>query len=473
MRRRSIALPYSVVPRVALLVWCVLGAFALPALAATGVGGSMSGPLSLFVALSIIGLFSTGFFAGAETAFLSANLPRLQALADEGNRAARTAVAVCGPRERTQAAILLGTNIATVVAASSSLVLLTRTTEGLTPETRGALNTLIMTPLILLIGEIIPKSIGRAHPDFVLLRASRLLAMTDWLFRPVVHAVLGVSLLFMRLTGQKGEVHIVTREDLRLLAEMGEDEGVLELEHRRMIHGVLETYEQRVEQVMRPFTDIISLEEGANVTEFMAQVAECGYSRIPVYRERVDNIVGVVYVLDVIYAETPPETIDPVIRRDLQFVPETKRVATLLAELRFRHNPMAFVVDEYGGIIGLVTMEDLVEEIVGEIRDERDDEDDDYEVNELTRTIECDGKTEVDALNEELEKVDAEIPDGDYETIAGFVIQQLDRIPSVSDVAETDDVMVIVLAADERSVQRVRIIAKRTGERDRNGTNGK
>ncbi len=472
MKRGPTVLPYSVVPRAALLIWCVLGAIALPALASTAVGGSLSGPLALYVALTVIGLFSSGFFSGAETAFLSANLPRIQALADGGHRAARIAVAVCGPRERTQAAILLGTNVATVIAASSSLILLQRTTTGLSAQARDGLNTLIMTPLLLLIGEILPKSIARSRPDFVLLHAARLLAVTDWLFRPVVHAVLGFTLLLMRLTGQKGEVQIVTREDLRLLAELGEDEGVIDQDHRRMIHGVLETYERRVEQVMRPFSDIVSIEEGASLDEFMVKVAECGYSRIPVYRERVDNIVGVVYVLDVIYPDAPPDTIDPVIRRDMHFVPETKRVATLLAELRFRHNPMAFVVDEYGGIIGLVTMEDLVEEIVGEIRDERDDEDEEYEVNELTGTIECDGKTEIDDLNEELDKVGAEIPEGDYETIAGFVIHLLDRIPSVNDVAETDDLMVIVLAADERSVQRVRIIAKRTGERAGNGSQG-
>jgi putative hemolysin len=473
VKRVRVVLPCAIVPRVGMLVWCALGVLALPALGAEPAGDVVSGPLALYVTLTVVGLFASGFFSGAETAFLSANLPRLQAMAAEGHRAASAAVAVCEPRERTQAAILLGTNVASVVAAASSLVLLQRTTPAITPQARDILNMLIMTPLILLIGEIIPKSIARGRPDWVILRAARLLTVTDWLFRPVVHAILGVTLLIMRLTGQKGEVQIVTREDLRLLAEMGEDEGVLDQEHRRMIHGVLETYERRVEQVMRPFTDMLSIEEGADLDVFIRQVADSGYSRIPVYRERVDNIVGVVYVLDVIYADEPPATIDPVIRRDLHFVPETKRVATLLAELRFRHNPMAFVVDEYGGIVGLVTMEDLVEEIVGEIRDERDGDDEDYAVNELTRTIECDGKTEVDALNEELEKVDVEIPEGDYETIAGFVIHQLDRIPSVSDVAETDDLMVIVLAADERSVQRVRIIAKRTGERDGNGANGK
>jgi putative hemolysin len=451
----------------------LLSALSLPviAIAAEDVGDPVSGTLGLYVALTVVGLFVSGFYSGLETAFLSAHLPRIKALADGGHRVAKIAVAVCKPRERTQATILLGTNIANVVTASSSLVLLQRATSDLAPQTRSALNILIMAPLILLIAEVLPKSVARAHPNFVLLHSARLLAATDWMLRPIVHVVLGVSLLLMRLTGQKGEAHIVTREDLRLLTEMGEDGGVIEQGQRRMIHGVLETHEQSVKRVMRPFTDIVSVEEGTDMATFMSLVAESGYSRIPVYRERVDNIVGVVYVLDAIYSEPSPETIDPIVRSGLHFVPETKRVATLLAELRFRHNPMAFVVDEYGGIVGIVTMEDLVEEIVGEIRDERDDAKD-YEVNELTRTIECDGRTEVDALNEELDKVGSTIPTDGYETIAGFVVHRLDRIPSVNDVVETEGLMVIVLETDERSVLRVRIVVKRTGERAWNGASG-
>ena len=462
--RKLMAFPRGIVLRSALLGWCVFGAAVLPALASPSPNAVVSSALGLYIALTAVGLAASAFYSGLETAFLSANLPRIRALAETGHRAARIAVAVCEPRERTQAAILLGTNIANVVAASSSLVLLQRATTGLTAQTRDALNILIMAPLILLLAEVLPKSIARGRPDSVLLHSSRLLAAPDWILRPIVLVVLRVALLFMRLTGQKGEVQIITREDLRLLAELGEEEGTIKQGQRRMIHGVLETYEQRVEQVMQPFNDIVSVEEGTDLTTCMDLMAECGYSRIPVYRDRVDNIVGMVYVLDAIYADAPLDTIDPIIRRDLHFVPETKHVATLLAELRFRHNPIAFVVDEYGGVAGIVTMEDLVEEIVGEIRDERDDAEE-YTVDALTRAIECDGRSEVDLLNEELDKVGVAIPTGDYETIAGFVMHRLDRIPSVSDVVETEDLMVIVLDTDDRSVRRVRIIAKRTGER--------
>jgi len=451
--------------RLAIATWLVGGSAALAAVVTAGVPPSLLRSTTVaYAALSFIGLCFSGFFSGAETAFLTANRAKLRKLAGQGNRSARAAVSIIAYPERTQAFILLGTNLANVLSAASSLALLRYVASDFTPEWREGLNMLIMTPIILLFAEVLPKAIGRARPEAALLRASPLLAVLDWALRPVTYLLLGLSLVVMRLTGQKGEPQIITREDLRRLAVMGESQGAIEEEHRRMIHGVLELHEQRVEQVMRPLAEIVSVPEHAPTTQFLDLVVEHGYSRVPVYRDRVDNVVGVVNILDVIYNDDETDTIDPFVRRTLLFVPETKRVATLLTELRFRRNPMAFVVDEYGGVVGLITMEDLVEEIVGEIRDERDEEERGYHVNELTRTLECDGKTEVDALNEELEKIGIRIPDGDYETIAGFMTHRLDRIPQVSDVVETDDLMAIIVTADERSVQRVKIIPKGSTE---------
>jgi len=459
-------IPYSVVVRVGMILWLALGTAALIAWAsADGDPVATRSAATAYGALTLIGLAFSAFFSGSETAFLSANQARLRKQAAQGDRAAATAVAATQHRERTQAFILLGTNIANMMAITSSLALLEYVSPDLTPEWHEGVNTLIMTPLVLLFGEVLPKAIGRARPDVVLVRVSPLLLVLDWALRPVTCLLLGVSLIAMRLTGQKGEPQIVTREDLRLLAQMGETHGALDQEHRRMIHGVLDLHEQRVERVMRPLADIVSVEEGTPLSEFLDLVVEHGYSRMPVYRDRVDNVVGIVNILDVIYRAEDVDTIGPFIRRALLFVPETKRVASLLTELRFRRNPMAFVVDEYGGTVGLVTVEDLVEEIVGEIRDERDDEELNWQANALTRTLECDGKTEIDALNEELDKLGVRIPEGDYETVAGFVIHQLDRIPQVSDVVETDDFMAIVLVADERSVQRVKICLKGRGDR--------
>ena len=462
--RTRVVIPYSVVIRTAIILWIFIGATTLIAWAEAephgGIPNTVRAAATVYGAVTLVGLVFSAFFSGSETAFLSANLPRLRRRATLGDRAAARAIGVTQNRERTQAFILVGTNIANVMAVASSLAVLQYLAGDLSPQWREGINTIIMTPLILLFGEILPKAIGRARPEAVLLRASPALLVLDWALRPITYLMLGASLAVMRLTGQKGEAHIMTREDLHLLAQMGETHGVLEHEHRRMIHGVLELHEQRVERVMRPLSDIVSVEEGTPLGQFLDIVVEHGYSRIPVYKDRVDNIVGVVNILDVIYRTEDVDTIDPFVRRALLFVPETKRVASLLTELRFRRNPMAFVVDEYGGIVGLVTMEDLVEEIVGEIRDERDDEEAGYQVNELTRTLECDGKTEIDDLNEELEKLGVQIPDGHYDTVAGFVIHQLDSIPQVSDVVETDDLMVIVLSADARTVQRVKIIPK-------------
>ena len=440
----------------------LLSAYETPANpAANGAGGAFT----LYLAVAAVCLAFSALFSGSETAFLSANLPKLQADGETGDSAARKAAALYNPQERTQATILIGNNIANSGAAVCSLVVAQQALKGLSAQQLDMINTLAVGSLLLLFGEILPKSIARAYPDGIMRRIAPTLAAFDWAFRPINYVILGAATALMRLTGQAGQPEIVTREDLRILAETGEEDGALEEDQRKMIHGVLETYEQRVAQVMCPLADIVSVKEGTSLDEFRQKVRESGYSRLPVYSERVYDIVGIVYVLDVIYDGADAKTIDPFIRRKPLFVPETKRVASLLAELRFQRSAMAFAVDERGGVVGLVTMEDLVEEIVGEIRDERDDEEAAYDQNERTGAIECDGKTEIDLLPDTVK-----IPDGHYETIGGFVMDRLDRIPQKSDVAETDDLMVIVLEADERSVRKVRIVPKHS--RTESGHNG-
>ncbi|MBM3213741.1 HlyC/CorC family transporter [Candidatus Poribacteria bacterium] len=448
--------------RIGVYIWLFVGSGALVAWAQTAEpvtqGSAMvwaySGLCAVCVVLSAV-------MSGSETAFLTANRARITALAEAGNRRARALLELYAVPERTQTTTLVGNNIVNVSATAFSLMLIETAAANMQPQFRDTLNTLAVTPLLLVFGEILPKSIARSRPDIFLNRVEPLLAMLDWALRPVSFVVLQFAYVLMKLTGQEGEAEIVTREDLRLLAEMSESEGVIHQEQRRMIHAVLDLDQQRVEQVMRPLADIVSVAEGTPFDAFLDLVAETGHSRIPVYCDRIDNITGTIHILDVVYAEASAETIDGFIRRELLFVPETKRVATLLAELRYRRNPMAFVVDEYGGIVGLVTVEDLVEEIVGEIRDERDRAGDAVQLNARTMSLECDGKMEIDALNDELDKAGIRIPPGDYETVGGFIVHALDKIPRTNDVAETDDLLFIVVAADARSVQRVRIVRKR------------
>ncbi|GIX05712.1 MAG: gliding motility protein GldE [Candidatus Poribacteria bacterium] len=442
-----------------LAAWVLLGGLGTAVLAQTTPlpQSVRNGVLLVYLGLVLVGILASAFFSGSETAFLSANRARLQSLAEAGNRRASAALRLSRHRERTQAMLLLGTNFANVLAAAGSLKFLDVAFPALDPDSRDLINTAVMTPLILLLAEILPKAVARARPDALWTGVGPALLLIDRLLRPISLTMLGIVSLLMRLTGQEGQPQILTREDLRRLAEVGEASGVLARQHRRMIDAVLDLPQLRVESVMRPLSEVISVPEGTPIEDFLALVAEHGHSRIPVYRDRVDRIVGLVYVLDVIYSPTAADTIDHFIRRELLFVPESKRVATLLTELRFRGNPMAFVVDEYGGVVGIVTIEDLIEEIVGEIRDERDEPEEGFQVDRATRTILCEGRASVEALNEVLGEWSASLPEGDYETIAGLVLDRLDRIPKPGDAIQVGRVRVLVLEADERSVRRLQL----------------
>jgi CBS domain containing-hemolysin-like protein len=243
---------------------------------------------------------------------------------------------------------------------------------------------------------------------------------------------------------------------LRLLAELGEESGNIMSDQRRMIHSVLNLYRRNVGHLMRPLIDIVAIEEETECDRFLQIASEAGHSRIPVYNGRIYNIVGIVNLLDVVYAGRSEGTIQPFIRRDVLFVPESKPTRELLTEIQRSHHTMAFVVDEYGGVVGLVTVEDLVEEIVGDVSDERDPADHVRVIG--PRTLECDGRAEVDELAERFE---LPIPAGEYETISGYVLHRLRVIPKPGDRLDLDEHFAITISqADSRGIQRLRIQSK-------------
>jgi putative hemolysin len=249
----------------------------------------------------------------------------------------------------------------------------------------------------------------------------------------------------------------VMRDELKLLARMGEREGILKKEQIHMIYSVLDLETITLEKVMTPLVDVVALPKAASIEEFYKVVSATGYSRIPVFEERIDNLVGIVNVLDVLYAQPPPATITAYIKRDIQHEPESKRIYSLLRELKRSRKAMVFVVDEYGGVVGLVTIEDLVEEILGDIRDEKDIEemDDIRQISE--QIIDCDGKTEIPLLNN---SYGLSIPHGDYNTIAGYILSLMRRIPKRGEIVDTKDLRMIILDADLKSIRRVRIQIK-------------
>jgi CBS domain containing-hemolysin-like protein len=415
-------------------------------------------PVVAYSVLLLLSLFMNAFYAGAETAVVSASKARIDVLAQQENSRAVIIKRLWQDPNRMLGIILVGTNLMLTAAGVAGLRLILYILPG-RKGLQEFLNTIVMTFLILVFCEILPKTIFRAKADSLALRCAPGLWISGLILRPVVTAVTKITNSIVRLAGEEDaeERQRIMREELKLLARMGEKEGALKREQLQMISSVLDLETMTLEKVMTPLVEVVALPGETTAEDLYKTAAETGFSRIPVYEDRVDNLVGLINVLDVLYAEKPSPTIGPYVRRDIRHEPESKRVYSLLRELKRSRKTMVFVVDEYGGVVGLVTIEDLVEEVLGDIRDEKD-RDEEGSIHKLSdKIIECDGKTEIQLINH---LYDMSIPPGDYNTIAGYVISLMERIPKRGEFVETKALKIVVLDADLRSVRRVRIQKK-------------
>jgi putative hemolysin len=446
------------------LLGCAILSFPMLAWAKRGVlSETLDSPASqffLFVfSLSLIlSLSLRAFFAGSETAVVSASKARIDVLAQQGNSRARTIKKLWQEPDKILGTVLVGENLMSTAAGVAGLQLIGIVLPG-KEGWHEFLNTIIMTFVILVFCEIIPKTTSRAKADSLSLRIAPGLWISGILLRPVVAMVTKITGMAVRLAkaGDLEKRQKALREELKLLAQMGAKEGVLKKEQLRMISSVLDLETMALEKIMTPLVDVIALPADAHIEEFYRTVSDTGYSRIPVYEDRVDNLIGTVNVLDVLCSSESPRTIDPFVRRDVRHEPETKRVYSLLRDLKRSRKAMVFVVDEYGGVVGLVTIEDLIEEILGDIRDEKD-RDEEGNVHRISETIiECDGKAEVSFINNTYRM---EIPSGDYNTIAGYILSLVRRIPKRGEIVQSKTHRIIVLDADQKSIRRVRIQVK-------------
>ena len=361
---------------------------------------------------------------------------------------------------------LVGTNLANILIAQFG----DRLTARVFPNAENLqepIAILWVTTLLLIFGEILPKTIFRVKADSLALRYAYPLRFSELVLAPLIYLVQTLTKFIIRLVDRGKSVPSpdAQREELRLLATMGERSGNLDTDQRRMIHSLLNLQNRTVAQVMVPLVDIVAIEKNTRCEDFLKTAADSGFSRIPVYEEHIYNIVGIVNLLDVIYddvesetvlnshekSDTLPETVEPFIRTVLH-VPESKNINALLQEIQHTRHTMVFAVVEYGGTVGLVTVEDLVEEIVGEFADERDGPD-------LARLIaphilECDARTEVDLLEEHY---GLPIPDGDYETVAGYILDRTGTIPETGTELSLGDAIITVTDADARAIRKVRI----------------
>jgi putative hemolysin len=414
--------------------------------------------LFVFSFLLVLSLFTKAFFAGSETAVVSASKGRIDVLVQQENSRALHIKKLWQEPDKLLGTVLVGDNMMSTAAGVAGLQLIAYTLPG-REGLHELLNTIIMTFVLMLFCEILPKTAFRAKADALALKSAPALWIAGNVLRPVVGFVTKITNFVVRMAGEQDieERKKSMLEELRLLAKMGEKEGILKREQLQMIHSVLDLESITLERVMTPLVDVVAIPKKASIEEFYRVVSATGYSRIPVYEERVDNLIGIVNVLDVLYAQPPPATITAHIKRDIRHEPESKRIYSLLRELKRSRKAMVFVVDEYGGVVGLVTLEDLVEEILGDIRDEKDMEDMEG-VNQISeQIIECDGKTEIPLLNN---SYGMSIPHGDYNTVAGYIISLTERIPRRGETIDTKDLRMVILDADMKSIRRVRIQRK-------------
>ena len=409
----------------------------------------------LWVAVACIG--ATVFFSMAEMAFIAANRLKLRHLAEEGNRTAALYLEAFRNPERTLATAKMGVPIAHVVASSAATFALLPVFGGLAP----LVVTLALTPLMLVFGEIIPKAVTRVWATQLILWLYRPLTLASVLLTPFVAFSNFVVNGVLRLFGarQPDTRHFVSREELKALLQMEPGEAEVTTHEAEMIGKIFDLGDTTVREIMVPVVDGVMVERSAPPDEAVALVERRGFSRLPVYEERETNIVGVVTAMDLFSRGAAASSVDE-LKREPYYVPETKRIDDLLREMQRTRNHLAVVVDEYGTSTGLVTLEDILEEIVGAIEDEHDRTPSSVE-RLPDGSYRVAARMNIDELNEAL---DWTLPKDDYETVAGLVLATLHRIPRTGEEFQVRGYTVTVLEADPRRVVAVKITpAKASG----------
>jgi len=404
----------------------------------------------IYVWIIGLSLLVTAIFSAAEMSFIAANRVRLRHMAEGGNRTAVRYLDAFRSPERLLSTAMMGVTIAHITASSVA-------TWVLLPVTGGAaaiLVTLVLTPIMLVFGEVIPKAIARERATGLILWLFPVIETLGRLLTPLTwgaNALVGwaLSLVGRQRTSTR---QFVSREELKLLLQMEPEEADVTVSEAEMIDKIFDLGETAVREVMVPLVDVAALPETASPADVVRLIQERGFSRIPVFTDRVFNIVGVVTAMDILRrgGEAPDLR---ALMRPATYVPETKRIDDLLREMQKNRVQLAVVVDEYGGAVGIVTVEDIVEEVVGEIRDEHDRTPDTVE-RLPDGSYRVAGRASLEEVNDALEW---DLPKGDFETVAGLVLATLHRIPLVGEVFRVRRFTVTVLEADKRRVLAVRI----------------
>lgn len=441
----------------------------------------MEDPFSQILLILVLVLLNA-FFAAAEIAIVSVRRTRIKQLVEEGNRSAKTVQNLIENPTRFMATVQIGVTLVGFLASAIGAVTLAarlatflKTIDiGIIVNNALGISVFLVTLAIgfitLVAGEIAPKSLALQHAEKLALLFGRIINFISIVTMPAVRVVSFTSDLLVRPFG--GQVRfstpIVTEEELKMLVEAGEEEGVLEEEEKEMIHSIFEFTDTVVRQVMVPRIDMKPVEVSAGLSELLEVIMRYGHSRIPVYEDSVDNIVGVVHAKDLlpVLAKDLHDTDIRSVMRPAYFIPESKKIDELMAEFKRSKIQMAIVRDEYGGTAGLVTLEDLLEEIVGDIMDEYDIEERMIEVIDEDHAI-VSARMDVGDLNDQMH---LDIPETeDFETIGGFVFGLFGRQPVEGESVDYEGVKFTVRSIEGGRLHKISIDREPKPEIEENG----
>lgn len=409
-----------------------------------------SGIIQLTIIIILILL--SAFFSSAETALTIISEVKVRALVDENRRGAHTLEKIASNYGKMLSTILIGNNVVNIAASS----LVTTLTIKLWGSYAIGIATGVLTLVILLVGEIVPKNVAKVLGEKISLFYAPVIYGIMCVLTPIIWIVDRIARILMWL------IHIdpnarngITEAELRTYVEVGVEDGAIESEEKVIINNVFDFSDSVAREIMIPNVDMVCLEENADYDEVLARFREHMYTRLPVYKGDTDNIVGLVNIKDFILVEDRESfRIDDIIREGY-YTHEYKKTSDLLREMRSTANSVAFVLSEYGECVGMITLEDLLEEIVGEIRDEFDEEENDFIKQLDDRTYVIEGSRKLDDINDAIE---TELDSEAYDSIAGLVIEELDRLPEEDDeVILEDGTRIHVVDVENNRITKVKL----------------
>ncbi len=413
-----------------------------------------SDAIQVLVLLALVGL--SAFFSSAETALVTVNKIRIRNLIDEGDRRALILSKLVEDQGKMLSAILIGNNIVNISASSLSTILVTRWLAGTGLAAFAAgISTGVLTLTVLVFGEITPKTCATIHSEKIALSYARIVYTWMIVATPLIYVMnnLSMGILFLMRVDPNDKSETYTEEEIRTIVEVSHEDGIIEPEERKMINNVFDFGDATARDVMVPKVDMSFLNVTATYNDMLDLYKENKYTRYPVYEETTDNVIGMINVKDLLIYEDKEHFDARNIMREVLYTHEHKKTSDIMLEMKQSSTNLAIVLDEYGVTSGMVTMEDLLEEIIGDIRDEYDEDEETLVTQISEREFVVAGAMGLDDLNDylELDEKGLRLESEDYNSIGGIIIGLLDHLPEVGEEAVTENGIRLVADSVEKN----------------------